>query len=66
MLLIIVVWVYGRERFQRDVEFMTSQALQTWKINIVRFVTPIFLGVTLVKILNLPKSRKIVNLSLFL
>ncbi|XP_055916965.1 sodium- and chloride-dependent neutral and basic amino acid transporter B(0+)-like [Eupeodes corollae] len=47
MLLIIVVWVYGRERFQRDVEFMTSQALQTWKINIVRFVTPIFLGVTL-------------------
>ncbi|XP_055853233.1 sodium- and chloride-dependent neutral and basic amino acid transporter B(0+)-like isoform X2 [Episyrphus balteatus] len=49
-LLIIVVWVYGRERFQRDVEFMTSQVLQSWKIYTVRFVTPLFLCITLVSV----------------
>ncbi|XP_055853305.1 sodium-dependent proline transporter-like [Episyrphus balteatus] len=43
LLLIIVVWIYGRERFQRDVSFMTNQTYPTWMINVVRYVAPFFL-----------------------
>ncbi|XP_055839369.1 uncharacterized protein LOC129907278 [Episyrphus balteatus] len=42
-LLLVVLWVYGRERFQRDLNFMTSQIYSTWMVYVVRFVAPIFL-----------------------
>ncbi|XP_055918672.1 uncharacterized protein LOC129950780 [Eupeodes corollae] len=43
LLILVVLWVYGRERFQRDLEFMISQTYSTWKVFVVRFVAPIFL-----------------------
>ncbi|XP_055853295.1 sodium-dependent proline transporter-like isoform X2 [Episyrphus balteatus] len=43
LLLIVVLWIYGRERFQRDLHFMTNQVLSTWMINIVKYVAPLFL-----------------------
>ncbi|XP_055853319.1 sodium-dependent proline transporter-like [Episyrphus balteatus] len=42
-LLIIVVWIYGRERFQRDVCFMTNRTYSTWMVNIMRYVAPFFI-----------------------
>lgn len=47
LLLLVVLWVYGRERFQRDLKFMTSRTYSTWMVNIVRFVAPLFLLVGL-------------------
>uniref|UniRef100_A0A1I8PZ61 Transporter n=1 Tax=Stomoxys calcitrans TaxID=35570 RepID=A0A1I8PZ61_STOCA len=41
LLILIVLWIYGRERFQRDIEFMTTHRFATWSINILRFVAPI-------------------------
>ncbi|XP_055920579.1 sodium- and chloride-dependent glycine transporter 1-like [Eupeodes corollae] len=43
LLLFVILWVYGRERFQRDLRFMTGHMYATWMIYIVRFITPIFL-----------------------
>ncbi|XP_055917392.1 sodium-dependent proline transporter-like isoform X2 [Eupeodes corollae] len=43
LLLLVVLWVYGRERFQRDVYFMISQTYSTWMVFVVRFVAPLFL-----------------------
>ncbi|XP_065358428.1 sodium- and chloride-dependent glycine transporter 2-like [Calliphora vicina] len=41
VLLLIVLWIYGRVRFQRDIEFMINERFSTWKINILRFVAPL-------------------------
>ncbi|XP_013104377.2 sodium- and chloride-dependent neutral and basic amino acid transporter B(0+) [Stomoxys calcitrans] len=41
LLIFVVLWVYGRVRFQRDIEFMINQRLSTWSINILRFVAPL-------------------------
>ncbi|XP_023296354.2 sodium- and chloride-dependent glycine transporter 2-like isoform X1 [Lucilia cuprina] len=41
LLLLIVLWIYGRVRFQRDIEFMINERFSTWKINILRFVAPL-------------------------
>ncbi|XP_075152759.1 sodium-dependent proline transporter-like [Haematobia irritans] len=41
ILIVIVLWIYGRERFQRDFHFMTEYRFSTWGINILRFVAPI-------------------------
>ncbi|XP_065357644.1 sodium- and chloride-dependent glycine transporter 2-like isoform X2 [Calliphora vicina] len=41
VLLLIVLWIYGRERFQRDIEFMINERFSTWKINFLRFVAPL-------------------------
>ncbi|XP_055839365.1 sodium-dependent serotonin transporter-like [Episyrphus balteatus] len=43
-LLLVVLWIYGRGRFQRDLNFMTSQVYSTWMVYVVRFVAPIVLG----------------------
>lgn len=48
LLLLVVLWVYGRVRFQRDIEFMLSQRFATWKVNMLRFVAPICLCILLV------------------
>ncbi|CAD6999784.1 unnamed protein product [Ceratitis capitata] len=47
LLLLVVLWVYGRVRFQRDIEFMLSQRFATWKVNMLRFVAPICLCILL-------------------
>ncbi|EDW04451.1 GH12939 [Drosophila grimshawi] len=43
LLLLAVLWVYGRERFQRDIEFMLGQPFASWKVFILRFIAPLFL-----------------------
>ncbi|XP_067624069.1 sodium- and chloride-dependent neutral and basic amino acid transporter B(0+)-like [Eurosta solidaginis] len=43
LLLLVILWIYGRVRFQRDIEFMLGQRFSTWKVNILRFVAPICL-----------------------
>ncbi|XP_044251046.2 sodium-dependent dopamine transporter-like [Drosophila takahashii] len=47
LLLLVVLWIYGRERFQRDIEFMLSQPFDSWKIYMLRFIAPIFLVIGL-------------------
>ncbi|XP_017069627.2 sodium- and chloride-dependent glycine transporter 1-like isoform X2 [Drosophila eugracilis] len=41
LLLLVVLWVYGRQRFQRDIEFMLGQPFASWKVFILRFIAPI-------------------------
>lgn len=43
LLLIVVLCIYGRERFQRDLHFMTSKTLSTCTVNIVKYIAPLFL-----------------------
>ncbi|KAI8125154.1 Sodium- and chloride-dependent glycine transporter 2 [Lucilia cuprina] len=43
LLILIVLWIYGRIRFQRDIEFMINQRFSTWQINVLRFVSPLFM-----------------------
>ncbi|XP_065356100.1 sodium-dependent proline transporter-like [Calliphora vicina] len=40
LLILIVLWIYGRIRFQRDMEFMINEHLSTWQIDFLRFVAP--------------------------
>ncbi|XP_055921051.1 sodium-dependent proline transporter-like [Eupeodes corollae] len=47
ILLIVIVWIYGRERFQRDVSFMTNQTYSTWMINVMRYVAPFFIALAM-------------------
>lgn len=47
LLLLVVLWIYGRVRFQRDIEFMLGQRFSTWKVNMLRFVAPICLIILL-------------------
>ncbi|XP_016998140.2 sodium- and chloride-dependent glycine transporter 1-like [Drosophila takahashii] len=47
LLILVVLWIYGRERFQRDIEFMLGQPFASWKIFILRFIAPIFLVISL-------------------
>ncbi|XP_016928033.3 sodium- and chloride-dependent glycine transporter 1-like isoform X1 [Drosophila suzukii] len=42
LLLLVVLWIYGRERLQRDIEFMLGQPISSWKIFILRFIAQIF------------------------
>ncbi|XP_020799192.1 sodium-dependent proline transporter [Drosophila serrata] len=47
LLLLVVLWIYGRERFQRDIEFMLRQPFASWKVFILRFMSPFILGICL-------------------
>ncbi|XP_023170470.2 sodium- and chloride-dependent glycine transporter 1 [Drosophila hydei] len=47
ILLLAILWVYGRQRFQRDIEFMLGQPFASWKIFILRFIAPLFLLISL-------------------
>jgi len=40
LLLLVVLWIYGQQRFQRDIEFMLGQPFATWKIYILRYIAP--------------------------
>lgn len=48
ILLLAILWVYGRQRFQRDIEFMLGEPFASWKIFILRFIAPLFLLYALV------------------
>ncbi|XP_005185958.2 sodium- and chloride-dependent neutral and basic amino acid transporter B(0+) [Musca domestica] len=48
LLILIVLWIYGRERFQRDFEFMTSHRFSTWNVYILRFVAPLGMVLALI------------------
>ncbi|EDV59242.1 sodium- and chloride-dependent glycine transporter 1 [Drosophila erecta] len=47
LLILVVLWIYGRERFQRDIEFMLGQPFASWKVFILRFIAPIILIICL-------------------
>ncbi|XP_016963078.1 sodium- and chloride-dependent glycine transporter 1 [Drosophila biarmipes] len=47
LLILVVLWIYGRERFQRDIEFMLGQPFASWKVFIIRFIAPIILLICL-------------------
>ncbi|XP_019893180.2 sodium- and chloride-dependent glycine transporter 1 [Musca domestica] len=44
LLLFVSTWIYGRERFQCDLQFMLGKTISNFKIFLLRFLTPIFLG----------------------
>nr|NP_609136.2 uncharacterized protein Dmel_CG13793 [Drosophila melanogaster]AAF52544.3 uncharacterized protein Dmel_CG13793 [Drosophila melanogaster] len=48
LLLLVVLWVYGRDRFQKDIKFMLGQPFASWKVFILRFVAPPTLVICLV------------------
>ncbi|XP_037814649.1 sodium- and chloride-dependent glycine transporter 1-like [Lucilia sericata] len=48
LLILIVLWIYGRERLQRDMKFMTNSHFSTWQINALRFVVPLALLIILI------------------
>nr|NP_001285711.1 uncharacterized protein Dmel_CG33296, isoform C [Drosophila melanogaster]NP_995644.2 uncharacterized protein Dmel_CG33296, isoform B [Drosophila melanogaster]AAS64652.2 uncharacterized protein Dmel_CG33296, isoform B [Drosophila melanogaster]AHN54226.1 uncharacterized protein Dmel_CG33296, isoform C [Drosophila melanogaster] len=41
LLLLVVLWIYGQKRFQRDIEFMLGQPFASWKVFILRYTAPI-------------------------
>ncbi|KAL5281094.1 hypothetical protein ACFFRR_004861 [Megaselia abdita] len=41
LFILVVFWIYGRERFQRDVHFMLEIRFHTALVYMVRFLTPI-------------------------
>ncbi|KAH8355834.1 hypothetical protein KR200_010720 [Drosophila serrata] len=47
VLLMMTTWVYGRVRFQCDLQFMLGKTISSFKIFFIRFATPIFLGLCL-------------------
>ncbi|XP_017069553.1 LOW QUALITY PROTEIN: sodium- and chloride-dependent glycine transporter 1-like [Drosophila eugracilis] len=47
LLPLVVLWVYGRQRFQRDIEFMLGQPFASWKVFILRFIAPFNLVILL-------------------
>ncbi|XP_065357645.1 sodium-dependent proline transporter-like [Calliphora vicina] len=47
LVILAVLWVYGRERFQRDLEFMINERFASWKIFALRFLAPIVLLIAL-------------------
>ncbi|XP_073825458.1 sodium- and chloride-dependent neutral and basic amino acid transporter B(0+)-like [Musca autumnalis] len=48
LLILIILWIYGRERFQRDFEFMTSHRFSTWNVYILRFIAPVGMVLSLI------------------
>ncbi|EDW52021.1 sodium- and chloride-dependent glycine transporter 1 isoform X2 [Drosophila sechellia] len=57
LLLLVVLWIYGRERFQRDIEFMLGQPFASWKVFILRFIAPIILVICLLAGISLSISE---------
>ncbi|XP_017097654.2 sodium- and chloride-dependent glycine transporter 1-like [Drosophila bipectinata] len=48
LLLLVILWIYGRVRFQRDIEFMLGQPFANWKVFILRFISPFILLISLI------------------
>ncbi|XP_073825460.1 sodium- and chloride-dependent neutral and basic amino acid transporter B(0+)-like [Musca autumnalis] len=51
LLILLVTWIYGRERFQRDIYFMTNKRFDTIDVYILRFYAPLCMLVVLVAVL---------------
>ncbi|KAH8378507.1 hypothetical protein KR093_011745 [Drosophila rubida] len=72
LLILAVLWIYGRERFQRDIEFMLGQPFASWKIFILRFIAPLFLiysmlvGLFMASMERIYSSAPVMFISLFL
>ncbi|XP_022230627.2 sodium- and chloride-dependent GABA transporter 1 [Drosophila obscura] len=47
VLVLMATWVYGRVRFQCDLQFMLGKTISSFTIFFIRFGTPIFLGLCL-------------------
>ncbi|XP_034669876.1 sodium-dependent noradrenaline transporter [Drosophila subobscura] len=47
VLVLMATWVYGRVRFQCDLQFMLGKTISSFTIFFIRFATPIFLGLCL-------------------
>ncbi|KAH8325888.1 hypothetical protein KR067_009725 [Drosophila pandora] len=47
LLILVILWIYGRVRFQRDIEFMLGQPFANWKVLILRFISPLILIISL-------------------
>ncbi|XP_016998154.2 sodium- and chloride-dependent neutral and basic amino acid transporter B(0+)-like [Drosophila takahashii] len=43
LLLLVVLWIYGLERFQRDIEFMLGYQLPSGIIYVLRYIAPLIL-----------------------
>ncbi|XP_043950152.1 sodium- and chloride-dependent glycine transporter 1 isoform X1 [Drosophila biarmipes] len=52
LLIFVVFWIYGPKSFQRDIEFMLGQPLDSWKIFLLRFVAPIILVICLIGVVS--------------
>ncbi|XP_017067828.1 sodium- and chloride-dependent glycine transporter 1-like [Drosophila eugracilis] len=52
LLIFVVLWIYGREGFQRDIKFMLGQPFPSWKVFTLRFIAPFILLRCLVMELN--------------
>ncbi|XP_061402547.1 sodium-dependent proline transporter-like [Musca vetustissima] len=52
LLILLVTWIYGRERFQRDIYFMTSKRFDTFDVYVLRFFAPLCILVVMVQFLH--------------
>lgn len=48
LLLLMTTWIYGRSRFQCDLQFMLGKTISTFKIFTICFITPFVIAVALV------------------
>ena len=48
--LMVIAWIFGRNRFQRDVKFMTGYDFKSWMFYLMRFITPLCIFLVLVSI----------------
>ncbi|XP_067624086.1 sodium- and chloride-dependent glycine transporter 1 isoform X2 [Eurosta solidaginis] len=48
VLLLMTTWIYGRERFQCDLQFMLGKTISSFKIFLIRFLTPAFFVLSIV------------------
>lgn len=48
LLVMMATWIYGRVRFQCDVQFMLGKTISSFKIFCIRFVVPFFIALSLV------------------
>ncbi|KAH8412114.1 hypothetical protein KR222_011666, partial [Zaprionus bogoriensis] len=47
ILVLMGTWIYGRMRFQCDLQFMLGKTISSLKIFIIRFITPLFIALGL-------------------
>uniref|UniRef100_W8ARF3 Sodium-and chloride-dependent glycine transporter 1 n=5 Tax=Ceratitis capitata TaxID=7213 RepID=W8ARF3_CERCA len=51
VLLLMTTWIYGRERFQCDLQFMLGKTITSFKIFLIRFLTPAFFVLSFIQTL---------------
>ncbi|XP_033150028.1 sodium- and chloride-dependent glycine transporter 1 [Drosophila busckii] len=50
LLIVMTTWIYGRVRFQCDLQFMLGKTISSLKIFIIRFIAPLFAVLCLAQI----------------